>query len=98
MNRMDDLISRQAAIRWVKTECNPYGKPTLDYESGKKVIGHLEQIPSAQSEIIHCKDCKHYEFADNRAFGFPVRRCEWTGFEDIDENDFCSKAERRTNG
>ena len=47
---MDDTISRQAAIRWVKTECNPYGKPTLDFESGKKVIEHLEQMPSAQPE------------------------------------------------
>ena len=48
---MDDLISRQAAIRWVKTECNPYGKPTLDFESGKKVIEHLEQMPSAQPKL-----------------------------------------------
>ena len=47
---MDDLISRQAAIRWVKTECNPYGNPTLDFESGKKVIEHLEQMPFAQPE------------------------------------------------
>lgn len=45
-----DLISREDAIRWVKTECNPYGKPTLDFESGKKVIEHLEQMPSAQPE------------------------------------------------
>lgn len=54
---MSDLISRQAAIRWVKTECNPYGKPTLDFESGKKVIEHLEQMPSAQPEPkwIHVK-------------------------------------------
>lgn len=37
-----DLISREDAIRWVKTECNPYGKPTLEFESGKKVIEHLE--------------------------------------------------------
>ena len=43
-----DLISREDAIRWVKTECNPYGKPTLDFESGKKVIEHLEQMPSAE--------------------------------------------------
>lgn len=43
-----DLISREDAIRWVKTECNPYGKPTLEFESGKKVIEHLEQMPSAQ--------------------------------------------------
>lgn len=46
----EDLISRQAAIIWVKTECNPYGKPTIDFESGKKVIKHLEQLPSAQPE------------------------------------------------
>lgn len=48
MNKSDDTISRQDAIRWVKTECNPYGKPTLDFESGKRVIEHLEQMPSAE--------------------------------------------------
>lgn len=41
-----DCISRQAAIRWVKTECNPYGKPTLDFESGKRVMEHLKTMPS----------------------------------------------------
>lgn len=46
----DDLISRRAAIRWVKTECNPYGNPTLDFESGKKVIKHLEQMSPAPSK------------------------------------------------
>lgn len=51
---MDDTISRQAAIRWVKANCNPYGKPTLDYESGKKVIEHLEQMPSAEPEVLAC--------------------------------------------
>ena len=44
---MSDLIRREDAIRWVKTECNPYGKPTLDFESGKKVIEHLEHMPFA---------------------------------------------------
>ena len=47
---MSDLIDRQAAIRWVKTECNPYGKPMLDFESGKKVIEYLKRMPSVQSE------------------------------------------------
>ena len=42
-----DIIYREDAIWWVKTECNPYGKPTLDFESGKKVIEHLEHMPSA---------------------------------------------------
>lgn len=59
---MDDVISRQAAIRWVKTECNPYGKPTLDFESGKKVIEHLEQMPPAQPEQTNCDYC--YEDVD----------------------------------
>ena len=44
---MSDSISRTDAIRWVKTECNPYGKPTLDYDSGLRVIEHLKNMPSA---------------------------------------------------
>lgn len=55
---MDDSISRQDAIRWVKTECNPYGKPTLDFESGKKVIEHLEQMPSAEPK--KGRDCTDF--------------------------------------
>lgn len=63
MSRQEnDLISRQALIRWIKTECNPYGKPTIDYKSGIKVIKHLERMPSAQPEprkgkwIMHIDD------------------------------------------
>lgn len=44
---MSDVISRQDAIRWVRTESNPYGKPTLDYGSGLKVIEHLKKMRSA---------------------------------------------------
>ncbi len=59
---MADLIYRQEAIRWVKTECNPYGKPTIDFESGKKFIEHLEQMPSAEPELDEwCTDCKEYD-------------------------------------
>lgn len=47
---MTNLISRTDAIRWVKTECNPYGKPTLDYDSGLKVIEHLKQMPSDEAK------------------------------------------------
>lgn len=46
-------------------------------------------------EVVRCKDCKHYQFADNRAFGMPVKMCEWFGFEDVDDDEFCSRAERR---
>ena len=47
------------------------------------------------AEIVRCRDCKYYKFADNRAFGCLVRMCGYTGFEDVDDDDFCSRAERR---
>lgn len=50
----DDTISRADAIRWVKTECNPYGKPTLDYDSGFRVIEHLKEMPPA------CRSCSNH--------------------------------------
>lgn len=92
---MSDLISRQAAIDAIKELCEHYTPtksvthPHMDF-----VIEELQNLPSAQPEIIRCKDCKHYQFADNRAFGMPVKMCEWFGFEDVDDDDFCSRAER----
>lgn len=58
----DDTISRADAIRWVKTECNPYGKPTLDYDSGLRVIKHLKKMPSVQENWIPpaCRSCSNY--------------------------------------
>ena len=88
-----DCISRQAAIdELVKMLGYRF---QADEEVLDAVVTTINELPSAQPEIIRCKDCKHYQYADNRAFGFPVRRCEWTGFEDVDEDDFCSRAERR---
>ena len=46
------LIYADDAIRWIKIECNSYGKPTLDFESGKKVIEYLERLPSVQPEHL----------------------------------------------
>ena len=87
-----DTVSRAAAIDAldeIESEiANGYG---YQYPKWRK---YFCELPSAQPEVIRCKDCKHYKFADNRAFGFPVKRCEWTGFEDVDNDDFCSRAER----
>lgn len=93
---MDDLISRQAAIRWVKTECNPYGKPTLDFESGKKVIEHLEQMLSAQPEIIRCKDCRFQDKGRNESEYWNL--CGYRPWLHVPTEDehYCGYAERRT--
>ena len=102
-----DSISRAKAIE----QMSLYGSVWMEYtddmtkeqiaekalrESKLALIEVVKQLPSAQPDIVRCKDCKHYQFADNCAFGFPVKRCEWTGFEDVEDNDFCSRAERRT--
>ena len=70
----EDAVSRNDVIRWVKTECNPYGKPTLDFESGKKVIEHLKHMSpvtpkrktgkwivrdDSYSEFVECDQCGH---------------------------------------
>ena len=67
---MSDFIDRQAAIERVLVgklsddslvecveECNSMIEWTVDV---------LKNIPSAQPEIIMCKDCKHYSNHDKR--------------------------------
>ena len=77
-------------------ELNDEGKTAFRMAiTALELFGISERLPSAQPGIIRCKDCKHYQFADNRAFGMPVKMCEWFGFEDVDDDDFCSRAERK---
>lgn len=75
---MDDLIDRQAAIDAIMGQ-----PPEPHYPSW--YAAQIEKLPSAQPEIIYCKDCKWKQgaecvrFADVRPF----------------PSDFCSRAERR---
>ncbi len=45
----------------------------------------IERLPSAQSEIIHCKDCK---------YRYSYGCCNFAA--EPQDDDFCSYAERRT--
>ena len=104
---LDDAIDALKEHRALYCDNTPNTFSKLSYAEKSRVdeldtaIATLVNLPSAQHaqpEIIRCKDCKHYQFADNRAFGMPVKMCEWFGFEDVDDDDFCSRAERRTDG
>lgn len=68
---MSDSIDRHEAIK-VITSYNG----TVDKSVAKRL---LLQIPSAEPEIIHCKDCKHRGSND-----CPMYYEEWT---EIDEGD-----------
>lgn len=49
---MSDLISREALKRTIMTECNPYGKPTIDYESGKRVLKIIDNAPTITPQAL----------------------------------------------
>ena len=88
---MSDLISRQAAIDAVKKLAYPDGYIDEPFEH---VTDALRVLPSAQPEIIRCRDCKHsdwYKTIDGLSFCY----CMEHGSHGNGENDFCSRAERK---
>ena len=79
----EDVISRQAAIDLLK-QMRKDGD-MIPWE-GKDVFARIRKLPSAQPDIIQCKDCKYWDGVDTcDVINAPV----W-------DNDFCSMAERRS--
>jgi hypothetical protein len=82
----------------------------LDHHIPKILRDRLKTIPSAQPEIIRCKDCKYWRRQINYAgallsFGFCESEDMWASLygetsevEHIDtaDNHYCGYAERRT--
>lgn len=103
---MKDLISRQAAIEAINEDkidlTNPnivaVFKATGDFEKVEtqvmtcdRHIKILKDLPSAQPEIIHCRECKWHRFdKDNIPYCYNIDY--GYGWKD---DDFCSRAERR---
>ena len=96
---MRDLISRQAAIDAMNTRLEDI-KLTWREKVKKGEIamyldmrGVIETLPSVQPEIIRCKDCIYYRWE--------IDMCDYpyaTAHNVVHEDDYCSKAERRTDG
>ena len=102
---MDELISRQEAIDLLK-QMRKDGD-MVPWE-GKNVFARIRELPtiSIQPEIIRCKDCKHWipydwmfsevwqskNIADYPEDEIGCDCCDMA----MKANDFCSRAERRT--
>ena len=90
---MDDLINRRAAIDAIG-EVHP-----LDYNA-QAIKSRIERLPSAQPEIIHCKDCKFFEYDhlyvinDIPVFGHELCN-RWGEGCKTSENGWCFLAERK---
>ena len=80
-----DTISRQDAIEQVCTmlkECFNTGEEELD-----AIAVTISELPSAQPEIIHCRECKWHNGE--------INQCNIQICASMRGEDFCSMAERR---
>ena len=96
---MDDTISRQQAIEAVQNRHIMLNKEKV------LLINDLEKLPSAEPQIIRCKDCKHWipydwmfsevwqskNIADYPEDDIGCDCCDMA----MKANDFCSRAEKR---
>ena len=81
---MRDLIDRQVAIDALN-KLKIYRPLDSDRYVISDCLNKIVNLPSAQSEIVRCKDCKWKQGSEC------VRFAEVRPFPD----DFCSRAERR---
>ena len=90
---MSDLIERQAAIDAVEES-----RRLNHHQDGKEACAHeyehrhflklLRDLPSAQAEIVRCKECAYASKDDYTHCPYVT----WWNSKD----DFCSKGKRRT--
>ena len=95
---MDDLISRQAVLDALKDAINDSVVLTIqgymyshddNYFGLEVALSLIQNLPSAQPDIIRCGECSH---KDKK-----IDYCHYLGIT-ICERDYCSYAERRTDG
>ena len=91
---MNDLIDRQAAIEAVRKCSVKEVTPAFMLVDKAEVMTELMMLPSAQPEIIQCKDCKWWSNDD-------YRECSSPNYDDgyvTPAGFYCGYAERRTDG
>lgn len=90
-----DCISRKAAIDAIRdNESENY--ITINNLIDKDVaVALLENLPSAQPEIVRCKECKHH-WIHRCMDSMPTEICDLSQTFYDPNVDFCSLAERRT--
>ena len=90
---MDDFISRQAAIDAACDGADEWDGGRNEWRD-KFITEFIETVPSAQPEIIRCKDCKYAEIADpeDNQDGYI---CQFHRGSIWFSESYCSWAERR---
>jgi len=101
--KMDDVISRQKAIDTLADMQCKSDEDGYVWIIRSDAWARIDALPSAQPEIIRCKDCEHFHYDMPYVIhGIPILGHEvcdfWGDGCKTNENGFCSYAERRTDG
>ena len=96
---MSDLISRQAAIDAIKEQIFARVDWLSDSRMERKGLDAalcvIEDLPSAQAEIIRCKDCENWDTSWQNDYAPNYHYCPLV--DGTRRDDFyCADAERRT--
>lgn len=93
---MDDLISRKDAIKAVTygalSSATLFGRSDAGMTALRDTVRAINSLPSAQPEIIRCRECKHYYYT-----GIPQEQmcvCDLDG-DRWSPDSYCSFAERK---
>lgn len=61
------LIDADKLYDWVRSECNPYGKPTIDFESGNRMLDMIKRSSTAfdrEKVIDELKSAENYLYVN----------------------------------
>lgn len=61
------LIDADKLYDWVRRECNPYGKPTIDFESGNRMLDMIKRSSTAfdkEKVIDELKSAENYLYVN----------------------------------
>ena len=94
---MDDLINRQDAIDALDGEITITGSANAEAVKGyvRLVADRLNRLPSAQPEIIRCKDCKYQSKGQNECETWNLCGYRPWQYTPTTDEHFCGYAERR---
>lgn len=91
-----EYIERASIYSVVKRHTNPYGKPTLDYESGVKVLEMIKREPAADVvEVVHAKWIDH---KNGNATCSHCRIRQSAVYYDENEQNFCGHCGAKMDG
>ena len=91
-----DCISRQAAIEAAIEGADEWGGGYSDSRD-EAITNAIDKVPSVQTNIIRCKDCKYWDTTWESDYAPNYHFCPMLGM--MREGDFyCADAERRADG